>query len=91
MIKSFRSKALRACWVDDNCYKLPQSILNKIRWILQIVDLAQAVPDDLCQLDLHPLKGNYKGYWSVKVNGNYRIVFTFINGNAYDVDYIDYH
>lgn len=55
------------------------------------MDLAQAVPDDLHQLDLHPLKGNYKGYWSVKVNGNYRIVFTFINGNAYDVDYIDYH
>ncbi|MGN7721519.1 type II toxin-antitoxin system RelE/ParE family toxin [Chitinophaga sp. 22620] len=91
MIKSFKSKALRSCWVGDDCYKLPQSSLKKIRWILQIMDLAQAIPDDLHQLDLHPLKGNYKGYWSVKVNGNYRIVFTFINGNAYDVDYIDYH
>jgi proteic killer suppression protein len=40
---------------------------------------------------LHALSGNYKGFWSVKVNGNWRIIFRFEDGNAYDVDYLDYH
>lgn len=40
---------------------------------------------------LHPLKGDLAGFWSVKVNGNYRIIFRFENENAFDVDYIDYH
>ena len=36
--------------------------------------------------DLHPLKGKLKGRWAVSVSGNWRIVFRFDNGNAYDVD-----
>ena len=40
---------------------------------------------------LHPLKGDLKGYWSVTVTGNYRIIFRFENGNAHLVDYLDYH
>ncbi len=41
--------------------------------------------------DLHPLKGNLKGFWSVTVTGNYRIIFQFENGDAYLTDYVDYH
>lgn len=40
---------------------------------------------------LHPLKGEYKGFWSVTVTGNYRIIFRFEGGDAYLVDYLDYH
>ena len=40
---------------------------------------------------LHPLKGKLKGRWSVSVSGNWRIVFRFEKGNAYDVDLVDYH
>jgi proteic killer suppression protein len=40
---------------------------------------------------LHSLKGNFKGFWAVSVSGNWRIIFRFENGNAYDVDLIDYH
>ncbi len=40
---------------------------------------------------LHPLKGKLKGFWGVSVSGNWRIVFRFEKGNAYDVDLIDYH
>jgi proteic killer suppression protein len=40
---------------------------------------------------LHPLKGKLKGLWAVSVSGNWRVVFRFENGNAYDVDLIDYH
>ncbi len=38
--------------------------------------------------DLHKLKGNMKGKWAVKVSGNWRIVFDFKDGDAYNVDYI---
>ena len=40
---------------------------------------------------LYSLSGEYKDFWSVKVNGNYRIIFTFENGMADVVDYLDYH
>ena len=40
---------------------------------------------------LHPLKGQLKGLWSVTVNGNWRITFKFQDGDAYIIDYFDYH
>jgi proteic killer suppression protein len=40
---------------------------------------------------LHALKGDLKGYWSVTISGNWRIIFTFENGDAFDVDLVDYH
>lgn len=42
-------------------------------------------------LRLHPLKGNYEGFWSVTLQANWRIVFRFETGHATDVDYLDYH
>jgi len=42
-------------------------------------------------LGLHPLKGSLKGFWAVMVSGNWRVIFRFENGNAIDVDYLDYH
>jgi len=41
--------------------------------------------------NLHELKGNLAGHWSVKVNGNWRLTFRFENGDAMVVDYQDYH
>ncbi len=40
---------------------------------------------------LHPLKGALKGYWSISISGNWRRIFRFENGDACDVDLIDYH
>ena len=40
---------------------------------------------------LHPLKGDLKGYWSLTVTRNYRLVFRFENGNASALDFMDYH
>jgi proteic killer suppression protein len=40
---------------------------------------------------LHKLKGDRKDYWAINVNGPWRIVFRFRNGNAYDVEIVDYH
>jgi plasmid maintenance system killer protein len=41
--------------------------------------------------NLHALKGNMAGWWSVTVRANWRIIFRFENGNAFDVDLLDYH
>jgi len=41
--------------------------------------------------NLHELKGDLEGHWSVKVNGNWRLTFRFINEDAEVVDYQDYH
>jgi len=40
---------------------------------------------------LHQLKGELKGVWSISVSANWRIVFRFEDGDALDVDLIDYH
>ena len=42
-------------------------------------------------LQLHPLKGDRKGTWSVSVSGNWRITFSFSGKDAINVDYEDYH
>ncbi len=41
--------------------------------------------------DLHQISGEFKEFWSVKVNGNYRIICRFESKNVYEVDYLDYH
>ena len=46
---------------------------------------------DLPGWRLHPLKGDLAGYWSITVSANWRIVFRFEQGDAADVDLLDYH
>jgi proteic killer suppression protein len=45
----------------------------------------------LRSVGLHKLKGNRAGFWAINVNGPWRIVFRFSDGNAYDVEIVDYH
>lgn len=67
--------------------------------IVNRVALALADLDDACHpsdLDLpgyrlHPLKGDLKGHWSISISRNWRMTFRFEDGDAYDVDLIDYH
>jgi toxin HigB-1 len=60
--------------------------------ILTLLDGAEVIEDlNFPGSDLHPLKGELKGFWAVKVSANYRIIFRFENGYAYDIDYVDYH
>jgi proteic killer suppression protein len=45
----------------------------------------------LRSVGLHKLKGDRAGYWAIKINGPWRIVFRFKDGNAYEVEIVDYH
>jgi toxin HigB-1 len=63
-----------------------------VRTILAQLNEAQTIEDmRITSFHLHPLKGNMKGLWSVTVRANWRIVFSFVNGDAADVELIDYH
>jgi len=79
-------------WEKDDTSKLPSVQILKIRMILTLLDSAADVQDmNFHGSDLHSLKGNLAGFWAVKINGNYRLIFRFEKENAFDVDYIDYH
>ena len=66
--------------------------LAAIQDILLFLDVAEK-PQDLARPGWrpHPLKGKYKGFWSVKVSGNWRIIFRFKDGDVHDIALIDYH
>jgi proteic killer suppression protein len=59
---------------------------------LAALDTAQELDDmDIPGFKLHPLKGKMKGRWSISVSGNWRVTFAFRDGNAFVLDYEDYH
>jgi len=65
---------------------------NRLKMQFAALDTAQAIEDmDIPGFRLHPLKGSEQGRWSVWVNGNWRLTFEFENGNAFILDYEDYH
>jgi proteic killer suppression protein len=65
---------------------------NRLRMILAALDTSLEIGDmDIPGFKLHPLKGRLKGRWSVSVSGNWRVTFEFREGNAYVLDYEDYH
>lgn len=67
-------------------------MLRRVEEILSILDAAEASSEiDLPGYCLHPLTGPLKGYWSVLVAGNWRIVYRFEDGAARDVDLVEYH
>lgn len=59
---------------------------------LAALDTATSIEDmDIPGFRLHRLKGGERSRWSVWVNGNWRLTFEFREGNAYILDYEDYH
>ena len=88
----FRHKGLQAFHENDDAKRLPPSRVERIREMLTMLDDAVRPGNmDLPGYRLHPLRGNMKGYWSITVSRNYRIVFRFDEGEATDVDLTDYH
>ena len=92
MIKSFRHKGLRRLFEAGNASGVQASHAKRLRLQLSALDTAHVVEDlDIPGFRLHPLKGAMKGRWSITVNGNWRVTFEFKDGNAYLLDYEDYH
>ncbi len=91
MIKSIRHKGLKRLFEDDEVRGVTPEHVDKLRDILATLHAAPTVTHmDLPGFRLHALKGQMKGLWAVTVRANWRVIFRF-DGDAEDVDYVDYH
>jgi toxin HigB-1 len=92
MIGSIRHKGLAALYYDDQTKGVKQSLVKRLRYILALLATAFIVDDmNIPGLKLHQLKGDLAGFYAVSVSGNWRVIFRFEDGEATDVDLIDYH
>jgi proteic killer suppression protein len=83
---------LRRLYEKGDRRQLRPDQVDKIERILARLDEADQVGQmDLPGFRLHPLKGDLAGFWAVTVRANWRVVFRFDAGHAYDVDLVDYH
>ena len=92
MIVSIKHKGLKLLFEKGDGSKIRPDHLRKVQNILTRLHAAKQINDmNAPALRLHQLSGSMRGKWSVTVNGNWRIIFEFENGDAYLVDYLDYH
>ena len=92
MITSFRHKGLKRFYETGSTAGIQPAQAKKLRLQLAALDTAVSIQDmDIPGFDLHPLKGQRKGIWSISVSGNWRMTFQFEDGNAHLLDYEDYH
>lgn len=78
---------------NGNSAGLPPQLVGRIERIVALLDVAMNPSDlnGLPGLDLHPLRGQLQGFWSVRVSGNWRIIFRLEGTEVVDVDLLDYH
>ena len=83
---------LRRLYEANHSHGLDPRQVQRLRRILTALDQAN-YPQETGRpgFRLHPLKGDRRGQWSIRISGNWRIVFRFVDGEAVDVDMIDYH
>jgi proteic killer suppression protein len=92
VIKSFAHKGLEDLFYKGSTKGIQTQHADKLRRLLDRLDAAGVVQDmDYPGSGLHQLKGDLKHHWSVKVSGNWRLTIRFENGDAYIVNYQDYH
>jgi proteic killer suppression protein len=93
MIKSFGEKESEKIWNGIQSKKLPNEIQDVARRKLRMVNNAQDVND----LRIPPanrlekLKGDLQEYYSIRINNQWRIIFKWINNDAYEIRIVDYH
>ena len=87
-----RHRGLRELFETGQRRRLRADQVRRIQRILTVLDRAEN-PDDmrLPGFDLHRLRGELSDFWAVSVSGNWRIIFRWEEGEARDVDLVDYH
>lgn len=92
MISSFKHRGLKRLFEHDDRSGIRPDLVENVEDILG--RLNQATTPQALNLPgyrLHPLKGKLRGFWSVTVRANWRIIFRFEGEDAFDVELIDYH
>ena len=92
MIRSFRHRGIEKFFTTGSKAGIQPTHSAWLRILLTTLNLA-STPADMNRdgWGWHPLKGDLRGHWSVSVNGNWRLTFTFEGEDAILVDYMDYH
>lgn len=93
MIMSFADKETEKLFVTGSSRKFPSAIINTALRKLDYLNRAKTVRDLQAPPGnrLEALKGNLKGKHSIRINDQFRIIFKFENGDAFDVEVRDYH
>ena len=93
MIKSFRSRETEKVWNGFRSKRLPQGIQQIARRKLRMLNNARSINDLRVPPAnrLETLRGNRKGQHSIRINDQWRICFVWIDGNALNVEIVDYH
>ena len=92
MITLFKYKGLKQFFETGKKSGIQARHAKKLRMQLAAIDSAQVLDDiDLAGFSLHSLKGSRSGIGSISVSGNWRVTFEFRDGNAYILNYEDYH
>ena len=92
MTRTFRHRGLKRFYDRGDRSQVFSDRVDRIEDILARLDVAVTPSElDLPGYALHPLKGKLKGFWALKVSGNWRIIFRLKDGDVFDVNLIDYH
>lgn len=92
MIKSFRHAGLQTFFQTGSKAGIRPDHAPRLKRILGVLDAAMVIGQvDVPGFKLHKLSGDLTGLWAVTVNGNWRVIFSFKNGETELVDYLDYH
>lgn len=92
MIQKFKHKGLRRLFETGSSAGINPQHEKRLRQVLALLETAETLDDvALPGLNLHELKGGRKGIWSVKVRGNWRVTFKLQKGDAFGINYEDYH
>ena len=92
MIKGFRHRGLQRLFQHGDRSKIRPDLAGKVERVLARLDASAEAKDmDVPGFGLHALTGDRRGFWSVVVSRNWRVIFRFQGGDAIDVDFIDYH
>jgi proteic killer suppression protein len=92
VIRSIRHRGLKRFYDSGDPRSINAALRGKVQRVLTALDAAGSPRAlDLPGFRLHPLRGDLNGFWSVTISGNWRVIFRFEDGDAFDLDILDYH
>jgi toxin HigB-1 len=93
MIRSFRCGETARLWAGETSRKFPRDIQDRALRKLRQLDAALTINDlrNPPGNQLEALRGDRRGQWSIRVNDQWRVCFHWTDGEASDVEIVDYH
>lgn len=92
MIISIKHKGLKRFYLTGTAKGIRADHVSRLQVRLAVLEAATCIEDiAVHNWDLHALTGNFLGQYAIRVSGNWRLFFKFIDGDVYLLDYDDYH